>query len=128
MIRYASARYVIVFCAVLLAGLVPAATLAQTTDRAGIEGRVVDESGGVLPGVTVSISSSALQGGARVVVTDSSGRYRFAELPAGDYTVTFTLSGFAVVKASVHLGTGFVATMDEKMAVGGVAESALMAN
>ena len=96
---------------------------AQSTDRSGIEGKVADESGGVLPGVTVTISSTALIGGARVTVTDADGRYRFAELPAGDYTVAFTLTGFAPVKRDAHLGTGFVATMDQKMAIGGVTES-----
>ena len=99
---------------------------AQTTERAGIEGKVADQSGGVLPGVTVSISSTALQGGTRVMVTDAEGRYRFAELPTGDYTVTFTLAGFTTVKRDVRLSTGFVATMDEKLGVGGVAETVVV--
>jgi hypothetical protein len=96
---------------------------AQTTYRAGIEGKVADQSGGVLPGVTVTINSTALLGGARVAVTDTEGRYRFAELPAGDYAVSFVLPGFSTVQRNVHLDTGFVATLDEKMAVSGVQES-----
>jgi hypothetical protein len=97
--------------------------LAQTTDRSGIEGKIVDESSAVMPGVTVSIASPALQGGARTAVTDAEGRYRFAALPAGRYQVTFELAGFSTIKREVRLDTGFVATMNEKMTVGGIQES-----
>jgi len=96
---------------------------AQSTDRAGIEGKVADDSGGVLPGVTVTITSTALQGGARSAITDVEGRYRFSALPAGNYQVAFELAGFAAVKRDQRLDTGFVATLNERLAVGGVKES-----
>jgi hypothetical protein len=96
---------------------------AQTTDRSGIEGKVADQGGGVLPGVSVSIASPALQGGARSTVTDTEGQYRFAALPAGTYHVTYELAGFAAIKREVRLETGFVATLNETMGVGGVQES-----
>ncbi len=96
---------------------------AQTTDRAGIEGKVADQGGGVLPGVSVSVASPALQGGARSTVTDIEGQYRFAALPAGTYRVTYELAGFATITRDVRLDTGFVATLNETMGVGGVQES-----
>ncbi len=65
---------------------------AQTTGS--IVGRVTDEQGGVLPGVTVEAQSPALQG-SRTAVTDGTGNYRLTLLPPGVYNVTFTLSGFA---------------------------------
>jgi hypothetical protein len=65
---------------------------AQTTG--GIVGRVTDEQGGVLPGVTVEAKSPALQG-SRVAATDAAGGYRLTLLPPGEYTVSFTLEGFA---------------------------------
>src|SRR6185295_9275823 len=68
------------------------ALLAQTTGS--MSGRVVDESGGVLPGVTVEARSPALQG-TRVTTTDSAGLYRLTVLPPGVYQVVFALSGFA---------------------------------
>jgi hypothetical protein len=68
------------------------AVSAQTTG--GISGRASDESGGVLPGVTVEAKSASLQG-SRIAVTDGSGTYRLTLLPPGAYTVTFTLEGFA---------------------------------
>ncbi len=103
--------------------LTPRAASAQTTDRAGIEGKVADQGGGVLPGVTVAIASPALQGGSRSTVTDAEGRYRFAALPAGAYQVTYELAGFAAIKRDVRLDTGFVATLNETMGVGTVQES-----
>jgi TonB dependent receptor/Carboxypeptidase regulatory-like domain/TonB-dependent Receptor Plug Domain len=69
-----------------------AAGFAQTTG--GIVGRVTDEQGGVLLGVTVEARSPSLQG-ARVATTDGTGTYRLTLLPPGDYTVLFTLEGFA---------------------------------
>jgi hypothetical protein len=122
MSRFLDVRWVILWAA-LVACLVPCAAVAQTTDRSGIEGKLSDESGAVLPGVTVTISSTALQGGARSTVTDAEGRYRFAALPAGNYQVAFELAGFATVKRDQRLDTGFVATLNEKLAVGGLKES-----
>jgi hypothetical protein len=101
----------------------PWAVQAQTTDRSGVEGKLVDQGGGVLPGVTVTLSSTALQGGSRSTTTGDDGRYRFAALPAGNYQVTFELVGFATVRREVRLDTGFVATVNESMTVGSVTES-----
>jgi hypothetical protein len=75
----------------LLLSCVAMAT-AQTTGS--IVGRVTDEGGGVLPGVTVEARSPALQG-SRTAVTDGTGTYRLTLLPPGDYTVSFNLQGFA---------------------------------
>lgn len=118
------ARTVFLVAALCAVGLVwPASLGAQSTDRSGIEGQVVDESGAVMPGVTVTISSPALQGGTRNTVTDAEGQYRFTALPAGTFQVTFELTGFTSVKRSVRLDTGFVATLNERMSVGGLQES-----
>ncbi|HBL27258.1 MAG TPA: hypothetical protein DD490_10525 [Acidobacteria bacterium] len=68
------------------------AASAQTTG--GIAGRVTDEQGGVLPGVTVEARSPALQG-VRTTVSDETGSYRLTLLPPGAYDLSFTLSGFA---------------------------------
>jgi hypothetical protein len=101
----------------------PWAVQAQTTDRAGIEGKVADQGGGVLPGVSVTIASPALLGGDRTTVTNAEGGFRFAALPAGVYQVTLELAGFAVKKREVRVDTGFVATLSETMSVEGVQES-----
>jgi hypothetical protein len=111
-----------VWTAWLLSTLLAGSPHAQTTDRSGIEGKVVDQSGGVLPGVTVTLSSPVLPGG-RTTVTDDNGHYRFAALPAGTYEVAFELAGFAPVKRTVRLDTGFVATVNETLGVGALEEA-----
>src|SRR4029453_10338231 len=55
-----------------------------------ITGRIADRSGATLPGVDVSLTSPALLG-ARSVVSDEQGNYRFALLPPGVYSVRFQL-------------------------------------
>ena len=96
---------------------------AQTTDRAGIEGKVVDQGGGAVPGVTVTLASPALLGGPRTTLTDVGGRYRFAAMPAGTYQIAFELVGFAPVKRELRLDTGFVATINETLSVGAITET-----
>ena len=73
---------------------VPSAVFAQ----ASITGVVRDQSDAVLPGVTVEAASPVLIEKVRSVVTDANGRYSLVDLRPGDYTVTFTLTGFNTVK------------------------------
>jgi hypothetical protein len=104
--------------------------LATSTDidaqivRGGINGTVKDESGGVLPGVTVKISSPALQAGQLDTVTGSDGTYSFIDLPIGAFRMEFGLSGFStVVREGVELPSAFVARIDAVMTVGSMEES-----
>jgi hypothetical protein len=111
-------------CAAFLVASVATAARAQSTDRSGIEGKVTDETGAVLPGVAVTVKSAALLGGARATVSMADGRYRFTALPGGRYTVTFELGGFSTVThTDVVLDTGFVATIDGQMRVSTIQES-----
>jgi hypothetical protein len=114
----------IFIAAVMGYAAVPIPALAQSTDRSGIQGKVADQTGAILPGVTVSIASPALLGGTQTAQTDPEGRYRFAALPGGVYALTFELSGFATVKrVDVRLEAGFVATIDAQMPADSVQES-----
>jgi hypothetical protein len=81
-----------VFIFLIALHLVAGLTMAQAT-RGEIRGKVVDEAGAGLPGVTVTLSSSALQG-AQSAVTGSDGTYSFLALPPGEYAVNFSLPGF----------------------------------
>src|SRR3954466_1360835 len=105
----------------LLALLVlPASAWAQVS----IRGVVTDNSGAVLPGVTVEASSPALIEKTRTATTDDSGRYRIESLQPGVYTVTFSLSGFSTVKhESLTVSGSGVVTVDAEMKVGGVSET-----
>src|SRR5262245_3802840 len=74
--------------------LLPAAAHAQSS----LAGAVKDSSGAVMPGVTVEAASPALIEKVRSVTTDATGQYKIVDLRPGTYTVTFTLTGFSVVK------------------------------
>ena len=100
------------------------ATAQTSTLSSGIEGRVTDDTGGALPGVTVTLRGDALQVPQLETVSDEAGRYRFARLPGGTYTVTFQLAGFSTVtREALRLDANFVATIDAKLAVGGLEET-----
>ena len=104
----------------LLCLCLPALAHAQ----ASIAGTVKDTSGAVLPGVNVEASSPALTEKTRSVVTDSTGTYRIVDLRPGDYTVTFTLVGFATVKREdIQLTGSFTAAVNAELKIGGVAET-----
>ncbi|HKE83068.1 MAG TPA: carboxypeptidase regulatory-like domain-containing protein [Vicinamibacterales bacterium] len=114
-------RVVSVLAGVLLLGILgPSVVYAQ----ASIAGVVKDASGAVLPGVTVEASSPALIEKVRSVTTDGSGQYRIVDLRPGTYTVTFTLTGFTVVKREgIELTGSFNATINADLRVGGLQET-----
>ena len=111
------------FAAVALAiGQTPAG--AQAVGTATIQGRVTDESGAAVPGVTVTISSPALQLRQVAEVTQTDGQYRFSDIPIGVYRVQYDLAGFqGVIHEDVRLNAGFVARLDVVMKVGALNES-----
>jgi hypothetical protein len=94
---------------------------ASTTGT--IQGRVVDTSGAVLPGVTVTASSPAMIG-TQAQVTAASGSYRFPAVPPGVYTLTFELPGFRSVKhEAIQLALGFTATVNAEMSLATLEET-----
>ena len=84
-------------CAVVLLSFGLAAPAAAQRTTGEIIGKVVDESGGVLPGVTVTLRGAGVAG-APTVMTSESGIYRFPVLPPGTYELEFALAGFGTVK------------------------------
>ena len=109
----------------VLALTAPSPALAQ--GEAGIAGTVVDDVGGVLPGVTVEASSPALIEQVRTVFSDGAGNYRITNLPSGTYSVRFSLPGFtSVVREGIVLQGAFVADVDASMAVGGLEETVMV--
>jgi carboxypeptidase family protein len=96
----------------------------QSLSSGTIGGVAKDESGAVLPGVTVDAASPALIEKVRTAVTDEQGVYRIVDLRPGLYTVTFTLPGFGTFRREgVELTTGFTATVNADMKVGSVEET-----
>lgn len=73
---------------------------AQSSTTGALRGAVVDPSGAVVPGVTVTLSN-VTTGQAQVAITDANGLYGFSLLPPGAYDVRFSTQGF---KTSVAMG------------------------
>jgi hypothetical protein len=100
--------------------MLPTSVFAQAT----LTGTVRDDSGAVLPGVTVEASSPALIEKVRTAVTDDAGLYRIVDLRAGVYTLTFSLPGFNVVKReNITLAGTQVLNIPIDMRVGGIQET-----
>jgi hypothetical protein len=100
--------------------LVPATAAAQSS----MAGRVTDNTGGVLPGVTVEAASPALIEGTRSAVTDGSGQYQIVDLRPGTYKLTFSLTGFSTqVREELQLTADFAMTINVTMSVGAVEET-----
>ncbi|MBE3135705.1 MAG: TonB-dependent receptor, partial [Acidobacteria bacterium] len=118
MIRWRVFGFVIVLS---LIGCLPAFTQVPT---GAIEGVVKDESGGVLPGVTVEVRSPALIEGTRTMVTEASGNYRFLRLPVGTYVIKFSLEGFtSIERTGIVINAGFTATINITLKVGSLTET-----
>ena len=102
---------VLVFCPML-------AAQATAQQGSGIAGIVRDDSGAVLPGVTVEASSPALIEKTRAAVTDGAGQYKIVNLLPGTYSVTFTLPGFTTFKHDgIELTTNFTAQVNADLKV-----------
>src|SRR5574337_1139248 len=81
------ARHLLVVVA--LAVLAPSVSWAQSQTTGAIQGQVTDaNSGEKLAGVTVIVTSPAMQG-TQTAISDENGFYKIAELPPGEYLVTF---------------------------------------
>jgi hypothetical protein len=101
---------------VLLLVVAVGSVLGQET-TGGLQGTVKDPSGAVVPNAKVVATTSTLVG-EKVVNTDSSGYYRFANLPPGDYTLTVSADGFTTVKRQLTLEVGHLPSVDFVLEVG----------
>src|SRR5918992_2975900 len=109
---------------ILAAALAIAAAGAEAQEfRATIEGRVVDASGGALPGATVTVQNTQTNEMA-TAVTNEEGNYRIPFLRPGTYTLTVELSGFQKhVRSGLRLEVGQRAAIDVELGVGGLTET-----
>jgi len=107
----------------LISGLLLLTTGAvyPQTISATLEGRVTDSSGAAVPDAAVTVTNAAT-GASRSGGSSDQGEYRFALLPAGEYTVTVEKSGFGRQSKRVTLQIGQIASLDFSLAVGAVQE------
>lgn len=89
-----------------------------------IAGVVRDQTGAVVPDVTVEASSPSLIEGRRTTTTGGNGEYRIVDLRPGEYIVTFTREGFRTVKREgITLGASFTVTVNGDLQVGATAQA-----
>lgn len=85
------------FIVLALLCLGSASLSAQATGS--VSGRVADETGGVLPGVSVTLRTGG--GAALETVSDNAGLYRFERVPAGPAEISFRLINFSAVRRDI---------------------------
>src|SRR5439155_16783417 len=106
-------------------GLAPAA--AQTGQTFGeLVGKVTDAQGGVLPGVTVTLSGPAVMG-TPTATTSTTGTYRFPAVNSGTYTLKFELAGFApLVREGIVVPVRQTITVDAEMKLAALQETVIV--
>jgi hypothetical protein len=111
----------------LVAGILLLSAVSANAQAIGsIFGKVTDSTGGVMPGVTVTVTGTGLQQ-PLVAATGATGTYQFPNVPIGTYSVTFELDGFKKsVRPNVIITSGFQAPVDQKMEVGNRTEEVMV--
>src|ERR1051325_4237530 len=96
---------------------------AQGQQTGEFFGKVTDQSGAALPGVTVTLTSPILLQPLTAVTSDT-GTYQFPRLNIGTYTVKFELTGFkTIVQQDIIVTVGFSAPVNAKMDISQVQET-----
>jgi hypothetical protein len=117
-------RWVCFLLLLILVFSIPGAVWAQ---GAGVvTGTVTDQTGGVLPGVTVTLIASGSQAPLETT-TDGTGIYRFEQTPAGPVELTFRLINFSTVRRALTVAPGRTDTADATMLVSASADITITA-
>lgn len=98
-----------------------ASALAQDS-RGVVVGTVADATGGMLPGVSVTVTNEGTNVAVNLV-TDSRGAYQARNLNSGTYSVTAKLEGFkTAVRGGVQVRVGDAIAINLTLATGGISE------
>ncbi len=114
----------LVFATLMLVGLSRTATFAETAGGA-VRGAVTDESGAMLPGVTV-VATSAEGQVLGTAVTDGAGGYALSALPAGPVHLRFELEGFAADSVGLTIEPGTEAVVAKHLTLAPLAETVMV--
>src|SRR4029434_8081128 len=100
-----------------------AAHISWAQATAELNGRITDESGAVLPGVSVTMTQTDT-GFQSTAVTDGTGSYAMPNLPTGPYRLEVALQGFRTyVQTGIVLQVGATPTINATLAVGNLEET-----
>ena len=114
-------RIIWLVAAVFSVGLATTA-FAKGNTTGAISGRVVDQFDGVLPNVTVTATSPALQG-ERTTVTSANGDFMLPFLPPGEYTMVVELAGFKTATKVVRVAATQTVPAKVALELAGVSET-----
>src|SRR5918994_4919553 len=106
----------IAFRIALIVGVVCAGVPAWAQTTGSVTGIVSDDTGGVLPGVTVTLTPAGSPA-FRETVTDDTGTYRFDNVPVGTGELTFRLINFSTGRRMVTVVVGTLVTENARMQV-----------
>ena len=107
----------------VVAVLVLTGGMAWAQATAQISGTVKDDSGGVLPGATVTVTQTDT-GFSRNTVSDGEGAYRLTNLPVGPYKLEVTLEGFRTyTQTGIVLQVGSAPALNVTLGVGQLTEA-----
>ncbi len=88
-----------------------------------LSGTVKDQTGGVLPGVSVT-ATNAVQGTEFTTVTDTQGLYSFPKLPVAKYNVTMQIEGFKpLVRTGIQIDADSQVQVNGTLELGGQTET-----
>src|SRR5687767_5849904 len=111
------------FHAAAIVLLATAIVQGQAGSTAQITGTVRDQSGGVLPGVDVTVTQTET-GFTRSAVTDENGNYTLTSLPIGPYRLQASLSGFRTYQQTgIVLQVGSNPVINVPLAIGALTET-----
>ena len=98
-----------------------APVMAQGQQSGTLGGRVSTSDNLGLPGATITVASSALQG-TRTTVTDVNGVFSLPGLPPGEYAVKFEMEGMSTVERQAAIPLGGTVNMDQQLSIAPVNE------
>jgi len=113
----------LVFC-LFFAGYSPSWTSAAAVQTQTISGRVVDPASQAIPGVAVELRQGDVV--QRRTTSNATGDFRFESVPAGEYRVRFSLSGFVTTEAAVSVGADAPKPLLITLKVGVLSETVLV--
>src|SRR5688500_14301416 len=91
-------------------------TTAAAQGTGVVTGTITDETGGVLPGVSITLTPAGANGPLETV-TDGVGVYRFDNAPAGPAELSFRLINFSAVRRNLTVTPGTPITANAVMLV-----------
>jgi Carboxypeptidase regulatory-like domain len=91
------------------------AALVAQTQAGRLRGQIVDATGAVIPGASITVKNSS--GLAIAATSDGAGAYDIKDLAAGKYTVSVTAKGFAPTTRDVDIAAGQLKDVDIPLAI-----------